>query len=173
MFVFAAEEPNGWLLPGDINEVYWGTAAFLVVLALFLWKGLPVVKKAMVGRSERIAAEIAAAEEVRTSAESELTTLRQSLGNADAEAESILAEARTRAETIKADLMRRADEEVEASKVRAGIEIEAQRQQALADLRAEIASQASIATEAVVTDQLDADRQRRLIDSYIDQVGAA
>ena len=35
--LLAAEGPNQFWLPGDINEVYWGSLAFLVV-AILLWK---------------------------------------------------------------------------------------------------------------------------------------
>jgi hypothetical protein len=29
---------------GDKNELYWGSAAFLILVALFVWKGVPAVK---------------------------------------------------------------------------------------------------------------------------------
>ena len=83
--VFAAEGPNGRFLPSDIKEFWWSTAAFLVVLSLILWKLLPVIKKAMSDRSDRIRQEIVDAERAKVEAESELSSLRSKLGDADAE----------------------------------------------------------------------------------------
>ena len=35
--LLAAEHKNSFIVPGDINEVIWGTIAFLIILGLFLW----------------------------------------------------------------------------------------------------------------------------------------
>ena len=32
--IFAAEGPNGNWIPGDPNEFYWGSVAFLIILLL-------------------------------------------------------------------------------------------------------------------------------------------
>ena len=37
----------------EINEVIWGGGAFVVLLALMLWKGFPAVQKIMNERSEK------------------------------------------------------------------------------------------------------------------------
>jgi len=170
--VIAAKEPNGWLLPGDMNKVYWLGAAFLVVLGLYLWKGLGPTKAALRARSERIAAELAAAEQAKKDAAGELAAAEASVANRDTEAERIVAEARARAEQLRVDLLARAEAEVAESRNRARIEIEASKGQALADIRAEVAARALRATEAVVADNLDAATQADLIDRYIQQVGA-
>ncbi len=157
---------------GDKNELYWGTAAFLILLVLFIRKGVPVVKKAATDRSQRIADEISAGEAAKAGAESDLATLEASLGNSAADAEAIVAEARTRAATVKADLMARADVDVDASTQRARIEIEASRQQAFADLQAEVAAMTITATHAVVHENLTAAVQADLIEQFISQLGA-
>ncbi len=173
--LLAAEEhhPNKWLLPGDINEVIWGSAAFAVVFAMFLWKGLPALKKAMHARSSWIAAEIAAAEQARSSADAELASVKSSLANADDEAKRIVDEAKVRATTVKSDLMSRAEAEVETVRARAQAEIAASKGQALADLRAEVATRSMVAAEAVVRSNLDGSTQSDLIDRYIEQVGGS
>ena len=157
---------------GDKNELYWGTAAFLILLVLFIRKGAPVIKKAAADRSQRIADEISAGEAAKAAAESDLATLEASLGNSAADAAAIVAEARTRAATVKADLIARADVDVDASKQRARIEIEASRQQAFADLQAEVAAMTITATHAVVNENLTAAVQADLIEQFISQLGA-
>jgi F-type H+-transporting ATPase subunit b len=158
---------------GDINEVIWGSVAFLIVFALFLWKGLPAVKKQMKKQQAGIAAKIDAAAAAKAQEEAELARLRASLGNADEEASRIVAEARERSTVVEADLKRRAETDIEETVHRARIEIEASKQQALADLREEIAAMTVTATEAILDDALDPTVRSLLVDRYIDQVGTA
>jgi F-type H+-transporting ATPase subunit b len=158
---------------GDINEVIWGSVAFAIIFALFLWKGVPAIRKVMKKQQEAIAARIAAAESAKATEEAELAQLRASLGNADVEAQRIVADARDRAEVVKAELMRRAEIEVSEALQRARIEVEASKQQALADLREEIAAMTVAATEAILQDTLDDTVKALLVDRYIDQVGAS
>ena len=157
---------------GDKNELYWGTAAFLILFALFIWKGVPIVKKAAAKRTQRITDEIALGENDKADAERELATLKANLGNASVDAEAIIAEARTRADVVKADLMARAATDVDASTQRARIEIEASKHQAFADLQAEVATMTLTATHAVVQDNLTSDVQSDLIEQFIAQLAA-
>lgn len=170
--IFAAEEPNSWLLPGDINEVYWGSAAFFIVVGLFVWKGLGPTKAFFANRSKGIEDDLAAAERATAEAAELRAAQERSFANVDDEAAAIVAEARTRAETLEADLRRRAEADVEAAKQRARIEIEAAKTQALADLRADVAARTVHAAEAVVGNSLDDTTHAELIEQYISQVGA-
>jgi F-type H+-transporting ATPase subunit b len=172
LLVLAAKEPTGWLLSGDMNKVYWLGAAFLVVLGLYLWKGLAPTKAALKARTERIAAELAAAEQAKKDAAAALAAAEASVANKDVEAERIVAEAKARAEQLRLDLIARAEADVEETRNRARIEIEASKGQALADIRAEVSARALRATEALVADNLDDQTQAALIERYIQQVGA-
>lgn len=171
--IFAAEGPNGNWIPGDPNEFYWGTAAFLIIFAVFVAKGLPAIKAAMQANTAKVEGELAAAESAKAEAEAELEALTSSLGDAGAEAEAIVSEAREQATRLEADLIARAEADVAAARDRAAIEVSAQREQALADLRAAVAAQARTATEAVVRNNLDDATQRALIDDYISSVSAS
>lgn len=171
--IFAAEGPNGNWIPGDINELYWGSAAFAIIFVVFLMKGVPAIKAAMQSQTAKVEAELADAEQAKAEAEAELQSLTSSLGDAGAEAEAIVAEAREQATRLEADLIARAEADVEAAKERAAIEVTAQRDQALADLRAAVAEQARSAADAVVRNNLDDSTQSALIDDYISSVGAS
>ena len=162
--IFAAEGPNGNWIPGDPNELYWGSAAFLIIAVVFVMKGVPAIKAAMKATSAKVEGELA---------EAELEALTSSLGDAGAEAEAIIADAREQATRLEADLIARAENDVAEAKERARIEVAAQRDQALADLRAAVAEQARVAADAVVRDNLDDATQSALIDDYISSVGAS
>ncbi len=167
-------EPNGYFIPHDINELWWGSVSFGIIFILFMMKGLPVIKKAMQAKTARVEAELADAEQAKADAEAELTSLTSSLGDAGAEAEAIISDAREQAVRLEADLVARAEADVVEAKERARIEVAAQRDQALTDLRAAVAAQAQTAADAVVRGNLDdAAVQSSLIDDYISSVGAA
>ncbi len=171
--ILAAEGPNGNFIPGDINEFYWGSAAFGIIFVIFLWKGVPAISKLMKARTARIEDEIAAAAAQKAAAEDQLATLSGQLGDADAEAAKIIADAREQATKLEADLLVRAEADVAETKERSRIEIQAQRDQALADLRAAVAHQARVAADAVVRQNLDdAGTQSALIDDYISQLSS-
>ncbi|MDG1366920.1 MAG: ATP synthase F0 subunit B, partial [Acidimicrobiales bacterium] len=136
--IFAAEGPNGNWIPGDPNEFYWGSVAFLIIVAVFVMKGLPVIKAAMKAQTTKVEGELASAEQAKADAEAELDALTSSLGDAGAEAEAIVADARKQATRLEADLIARAETDVAEAKERARIEVAAQRDQALADLRAAV-----------------------------------
>jgi F-type H+-transporting ATPase subunit b len=172
-FIVAAEEPNGYILPADINEVWWGIAGLVPILVIFFWKGLPAIKKALAKRTQGIADELANAEQARRDAEAEVASLRSNLGNADQESRRIVAEARERAATLEADLIARYDAEAREAVQRARTEVEASKTQALADLREEVVGMTVQATEAILGELLDSSSQAQLVDRYIDQVGVA
>lgn len=169
--LLASEAPNGNFIPGDINEFWWGAAAFTIVFVIFLWKGVPLIAKAMKARTARIEDELAAAAADKARAEADLATLSGQLGDADTEAAKIVAEARQQATKLEADLLTRSETEIADAKERSRIEIQAQRDQALADLREAVAGQARVAAEAVVRDNLDdTATQSALIDDYISRL---
>ena len=170
--LFAAEGPNGRFFPADILEFAWSAAAFGVVFLALLVKVLPLMKKGLSDRSERIRDELVEAERARVDAEAELSALRSKLGSAEAEQERITSEARDTAEQVKADLIARADADAVDAKGKASAELSASTGQATADIQAAAASQAAAATESVVNANLDQSTHTDLIDRYIEQVNA-
>lgn len=164
---------NGWLLPEDLNKVYWPSSAFFIVVGLIWWKGGPAIKAGWNGRIERIEGELDSAEEARTEAEAELGRVRSQISDAEAARQRILDDARATAENLERQLVERAHTEAAEAKARAEADLVAARQQVLADLSDEIGALALGAAEAVVASNLDESTQQGLIDAYISQVGSA
>ncbi|MEM7324208.1 MAG: hypothetical protein AAF531_14050 [Actinomycetota bacterium] len=170
LIVFAAEEPNGRHWPGDINEVYWGTAAFLVLAGLIVWRGLPLIRQALTDRTERIEAELAEAKAARTEAEQALNASTADLPDVSAEEDKIRSEAHETAAKLKEDLVVKAEAEAEAIRDRGRSDVTNRKRQAQADLAAEVSRMTRDSAEAVVLDGLDGNAQSELIETYINQV---
>lgn len=165
----ACQEAPNQLLP-ELNELIWGAIGFLVVF-FFVWKlGLPAVKQGMANRTERIRADLDAAETQRTEAESVLADYRAQLADAKNESARIIEEARQTADALKRDQEARLQSELAEIRDRATADIEAAKAQAIADLRGEVAQLAVGAAEVVVGKNLDQATQVQLIEDYINQV---
>lgn len=170
--LLAAEAPNGKWLPGDINEVIWGSLAFLIVAILLVKFGKDPVVNGLARRRENIAGRLQEAEQARTAAEAERDRIKAALADSDAEAARIIEDARRAADQLVVDVAARGDADVVALRERAVTDMATTRAQAEADLSHELSRLALGAAEQVVQRSLDDDAQQRLIDSYISQVGS-
>lgn len=172
LMLLASEKPNGKLLPGDLNELWWSIVAIAVVGYLLGKLAVPALKKGLQARTTKIESDLGAADAARAAALAEADRIRASVGNADADAASIVAEGRASAEQLAVSLRERADQEAQEMRQRALADIESQKAQVIADLQSEVASLARGAAEAVVRHNLDDATQASLIENYINQVGA-
>jgi F-type H+-transporting ATPase subunit b len=165
----AAEERNP-ILPAA-NELIWGAVAFFVLLFLMYRTVWPQVNKAYADRRANIEGKLEQAEKERAEAEKLLEKYKERLAAAEDETQRILEEARANAERIRKDLLAKADADAERQLERARQTIRSERDQAIRQLRGEVGTLAVELATRVVGESLDRDRQLRLVDRYIDQLG--
>ena len=165
------ESPNP-IFPA-LEEIIWGGLAFVILFAFMWWKGFPAVKRAMDARSEKIRADLDAADTAKTDAMRTKSEYEAQLAEAKSAAAAIIDEARGQADQLRQDLQARAEADIAEQRARAAADIESSRRQAIDDLRTEVAAIAVGAAERVVGASLDADVHRSLIDGYIDEVAGA
>lgn len=167
-----AAEENNPILPAT-NEVIWGVISFSILLTVMLWKGVPAMRKAMQARTDKIQGDMDAAEQAKADANAEKERYLASLGDARAEANGIIDEARQQAEALKADRSAAMETELAERRTAAMADIENAKAQATADLQSDITRIAIGAAEAVVEQSLDTDSNKQLIESYISQVASS
>ena len=156
----------------EINEVIWGGGAFVVLLALMLWKGFPAVQKIMNERSEKIATDLDEADKAKSEAQAVKSKYEAELADAKSAAAAVIEEARQQAEVLRSDLQQRAEAEIAEMKEQAAADIDTARERAMGDLQSEVSEIVVGAAERVVEANLDAEAQARLIENYINQVGS-
>jgi F-type H+-transporting ATPase subunit b len=166
----AAEHEQNPILPA-VNELIWGTIAFLILLFLMYRTVWPQVDKAFKDRRANIEGKLEQAERDREEAEGLLEQYRRRLRDAEDETQRILEEARTNAERVRRDLLAKAEVDAGRELDRARQAIRAERDQAIRQLRNEVGTLAVELATRVVGDSLDRDRQLRLVDEYIDELG--
>jgi F-type H+-transporting ATPase subunit b len=165
-----AQEERNPILPAS-NELIWGAVAFAILLFLMYRTVFPQVTKLYQERRSNIEGKLEEAESERDEAEQLLQRYRERLAAAEDETQRILEEARANAERIRRDLLAKADADAERRLERATETIRAERDQAIRQLRGEVGTLAVELATRVVGDSLDRDRQLRLVDQYIDQLG--
>lgn len=169
----AAEGPNGRFIPSDVKELYWGGAAFLIILYFIVTKAVPLAREALEKGQQDAVADATAAEQALADAQARIAEASAELGDADAESERIIAEAHEAAQQLVNDSAERTQQLVDDMWARAQNDVESMKAQAVADIQAEVAAQAVGAAEEVVRSSLDASGQNDLIESYISGLGAS
>jgi F-type H+-transporting ATPase subunit b len=153
------------------NELIYGGLAFLVLLVV-LWKfGVPAASKMMTARTEKIRADLDAAETAKTEAEIVLAEYQRQLAEAKAESARIVEEARVQADQVAKDIKARAEAEANELRQRNAEQVGAERDRVLGELQGQVASLAIDFAEKVVESSLDRETNTRLIENYIASVG--
>jgi len=171
---FIADSGGTKLVLPATNELLWGSIAFLLFLAV-LWR-FGVWRKlgdAMDERTRRIRSDLENAEAARLEAERLLQQYREQLQQAREDARQIVEDAKRRADQTRQELIQRAERDAEMVRTRAEQEIGAQLERAKAELRREIGVLSVRVAEKVIADNLDGDRQLRLVDQYIEELSAS
>jgi len=164
------EESRNPILPAA-NELIWGAVAFFILLFLMYRTVWPGVTKAYQDRRANIEGKLEQAEKDRDEAEELLEKYRERLAAAEDETQRILEEARANAERVRRDLRAKAEAEAGRELERARQAIRSERDTAIRQLRQEVGTLAVELATRVVGDSLDRERQLRLVDRYIDQLG--
>jgi F-type H+-transporting ATPase subunit b len=131
----------------------------------------PSINQAFKDRRANIEGKLEQAEREREEAEQLLEQYRRRLRDAEDETQRILEEARSNAERVRRDLLAKAEGDAGRELDRARQAIRAERDQAIRQLRNEVGTLAVELATRVVGDSLDRERQLRLVDEYIDELG--
>jgi len=156
----------------ELNELVYSLIAFVVLIILFKKFAFKPIQQGLEARTERIRGDLDKAESAKTEAEGVLAEYKKQLADAKVEADKIVDEARKQAEKVKDDAVGKANDEVAEIKAKASADIEAARASAMASLQSSVAEIAIELAEKVVEKNLDRETNRRLIDSFIVQVGS-
>jgi F-type H+-transporting ATPase subunit b len=167
----ACQEAPNPILPAT-NELLWGAFAFAVLFALLATKGYPAIKKGMDARATKISDSLTEAERAKVEAETILAEYQRQLADARAESARIIEEARAQAEQVRRDLVARAEAEASDLRQRNAEQVAAERDRVMGEMQGQVAALAIELAEKVVESNLDRETNTRLIENYINSVGA-
>lgn len=170
--VLAAQgEPNP-LIP-NVAELILGLVAFGLLYLFLARKVFPRFEQAYAERRDRIEGGIERAEQAQAEAQRTLEEYRAQLAEARHEANRIREDAHTQAREIEQESRARAQEEYARIVARGEEQLAAERQQIVVQLRAEVGRLAVDLAQRVVGEALtDGERQRRVVDRFLDDLEA-
>ena len=150
--------------------IVWTIISFLVlliILAKYAWN--PILK--MLGdREGQIRTALEQAERARTEAAEMIKQNEKNLARAEEEYQKMIREGKSLAEKLKDEIVSKAKQQAQQELKQASEEIKRNVDAAKLQLRAEVADLAIKATEKILEETLDETRQKKIIDSAMNQL---
>lgn len=171
----ASHEPVG-AIPSVKQGVVTGITAvivFLIVAGVLGAKVWPTITKGLDERAAKIKGEIEAAENARRQAKDALESYEKSLSEARAEAQQMLDQARADQQKLSAEIKAKADVELSAMREKAKHEIESAKKAAVGEIYNEAANLATSVAGKILSRELNATDQQRLVDEAVTELAAA
>ena len=157
-------------MPLDLGKSIAVVGVFLILFPLLDIFFIRPLQEAISNRTKELEATFSEAESLRSQMGQLKTDYEQRLAQTEADArEQIQAQIRE-ATDLKKALTADAVTKTEEMKRIAGIEIEAQKKQVLGELRVHVATLSLQASEKIMKENLDNDRNRKLIDDFLNTV---
>ena len=164
----AAEEAGGGgLMSLRVNLMFWTLVIFAVLYFILNKWVFPAVLGMVEAREKALADAIEGAKRDREEAARLLAEHRQSIENSRADAQKLIAEARGVAEKMRTDTLEKTRQEQQEMLERARRDIAAERDRAIAELRREAVDLAIRGASKVIEENLDSDKNRRLVEQFL------
>ena len=146
-------------------------ASFVLFLIIVYLIGFRRIGGVLEERRQRIEDGLRDADQARVDREQAAAERLKVLAEARAEAEETLARAQRLAEESRERDLAETRAELEQMRERAAADIAAERDRALADVRNQVADLALAAAARVVGETMSSERERRLVEEFLAQVG--
>lgn len=158
------------LLSVNGGLAFWTVITFLLLIFLlskFAWK--PILS-ALKQREDAIRDSLEQAEKAKNEAKQILAENQNSLAKAEEESKKIIEQSRQFAENLKEQMLK--DSKAQAQKLveDATAEIERKKNAAFDELKNQIADISIKAAEKILKENLDADKNKKLVDKYISDI---
>ena len=155
-----------------LNATAWVALAMLVVIGIMLWKKVPAaIARALDSKIARIREQLAEAEQLRAEAEALRSEYEARLAGAAAETETMIARARHEADMIVDQAKADTASLIQRRTRMAEDKIAAAERHALEEVRARAATAAAVAAARLIAEDLDAEKDRALVDRTIESLG--
>lgn len=145
--------------------------SFAILLALLVKFAFPPVAGMLQKRSEKIRADLEAAETARREAEALDAERRAALENARAEGQRIIEDARATGQALREEAVRAAQQEANAIKEQADRQLEAERARLVLELRTELSATAVELAGRILAKELSGDEVDPLVQQFLQESG--
>jgi len=158
----------GLTLPSFIGQLI----NFLILLGLLTFFGYKPIRKMLDERSNRIKQSMEQAEATKKEYENARIEVEKQISKARDEGQSIVGQSEQAGERIKEEARQEARKEAQAIVGRTREELERERDKAINELRKEFVDTAILAAEKVISETLDKEKHRSIIEKTLDESAA-
>ena len=156
----------------DLNPglTIWTIVSFIVLVAIlskYAWKPL---MQALAEREDKIRSALEQADRARSEAAELLKKNEESIARAEQEYQKMLRESKLLAEKMKEEIVGKARQQAKQELQRATEEIQRNVDSARKELRGEVADLAIKVAEKILDESLDAQKQKKIVDTFLGQL---
>jgi F-type H+-transporting ATPase subunit b len=173
ILLLVGNEPGGkkdTLLSVEPGLMIWTILIFIILVVILKKYAWGPLLKSLHDREQGIRDSVEKAEYLKQEAEKILEENKKLLAKADEESRKILNESKQLADKVRSDLMGKANEDAQKVIQQAKAEIEREKVSALNELKDEIANLAVQAAGKIIDENLDQNKQKKIIDDFINQI---
>lgn len=164
------ETLEGQGIPLDFGKTIGTIGVFLILFPVIKSFFIKPLQDAIQERNSDLERTFTEAENLRTEMERMKSDYDRRLAESEANAREQIQSQIREAQNLRSSLMAEAATRADALVQQATAEIEAEKQKVLVELRTHVVDLALAAAEKVVSENMDSERNRRLVDDYINSV---
>lgn len=170
MVLQEAQEHKGGLLDVNPGLIFWTVITFVILLLILKAVAWKPILGALDEREKFIKESLDRAEAARVEAEKMFRENEARLANTEQEAQKIIAQGREFAEKLKNQII--SESKTEAKKIvdQAAAEIKRKHEEDFEALKTQVAQIALQAAEKILRENLDADKQIKIVNKFIDEL---
>ncbi|MGE5680840.1 MAG: F0F1 ATP synthase subunit B [Bacillota bacterium] len=165
-----AEEHKGGLLDVNPGLIFWTVITFVILLFILKKVAWKPILGALEERETFIKDSITRAETARNDAEKLLEENKANLARAEEEAQKIIAQGREFSEKLKAQMLAESKEQARKMIEDATAEIKRKNVEDFEALKSQVAQIAVQAAEKILRENLDKEKQEKLVNKFIDEL---
>ena len=168
--VLASGSSNGSLLDVNPGLIIWTIVTFLILLFILKKVAWKPILSALDQREKDIKDSLEKAEKAKEDAQRILDENQANLAKAEEESKKIIEQSRSYAENLKEQMLKESKEQSKKIIEDAAEEIDRKKDSAFEELKDQVAKIAVNAAEKIMKQNLDADKNKHIVDSYLKDV---
>jgi F-type H+-transporting ATPase subunit b len=165
------EAAGGSLMTVKFNLMFWTLIIFLLVFWILAKFAFKPITAAVEAREKALEDAIQGAKRDREAAAKLLAEHQAAIDASRHEAQKLISDGRAISEKMRADMIEQTRKEQQDMLERARREIESEKERAIAQLRKEAVDLALAGASKVIEQNLESDKNRKLVESYLSQIG--
>ncbi len=163
---------EGSLSAAKLKDLFWRVLNFIALMIILVKFGAKPIASALGGRQASIKNELEDLENRRGTAENQYREFEAKLATVEKDIDSIVEKAVAQAEVEKTKIIEKAEQAVDDMKRQAELAIQNEIIEARRELKDDIADQAAVMAEELIVKNLTPEDQVKIIENYLDKVGA-